>query len=158
MIPFSMPARRTGRTAAAKALDHALEAAAAAGPVTAARYLRLRREAAGLTIVQAARRMYGADEGKVGLAADLIAALETPGVRARVDLTLDRLALAFPFDADVYRQLAHDPVERHPRVCIACGCSQDDACVSADGHDTCGWSAASGAAGSVCTRCAGDTL
>ena len=153
---YYIPARRAGRTAAAAAVVSALEATADAGQMTASRYLRLRREAAGLTILQAARRMFGSDDGNVRIAVDLITALETPGVRAKVGMTLDRLSLAFGFDADVYRQLAHDPAARHPRVCFGCGCSQNDACVSADGHDCCAWSPSSSDGAAICTRCAGE--
>lgn len=126
--------------------------------MTPALYLRLRREAAGLTVAQAARRMFGGNAEKVDLAASLIRALETPGVRARIDMTLERLVVAFPFDADVYRQLAHDPADRHPRVCGGCGCTQDDACVSGDGHSTCGWQSGSRPGAALCTRCGGEPL
>lgn len=158
MIHYTLPPRQTGRGAAA-AIGRACELVPNDATVmTANRYLRLRREAAGLTVQQAARRMFGADAEKAELAASLIRALETPGVRARVDLTLDRLSLAFPFDPDVYRQLAHDPAERHPHVCGGCGCSQNDACVSPDGHTSCGWHANSRLGAAICTRCAGEPL
>lgn len=126
--------------------------------MTPSRYLRLRRRAAGITIRQAAARMFGSDAARVDIAISLITALETPGVRARIDLTLDRLRIAFPFDPDVYRQLAHDPADRHPRVCLGCGCTRDDACVSADGHTTCGWHDTSRPGAAICTRCAGRRL
>ena len=121
-----------------------------------ARYLRLRREAAGLTRHEVARRLFGADQAKVEIAVSLLASLETPGVRARVGQTLERLIVAFPFDADVYRQLANDPADSHPLVCAGCGCTQNDACVSADGHHTCGWHASTRLGAAICTRCAGE--
>lgn len=121
-------------------------------------YLRLRRQAADLTVSQAARRMFGADQAKVDLAVSLITALEKPGVRARIDLTLERLQVAFPFDADVYRQLAHDPLARHPLACVGCGCTQNDACVSTDGHTACAWHDTSRPGAAICTRCAGKAL
>ena len=154
MIHYTLPPRRSPRLAGA--IHSAVEARSSIALVTADRYLRLRREAAGLTILQAARRMFGSDDGKVRIAVDLITALETPGVRAKVGMTLDRLSLAFSFDADVYRQLAHDPAARHPRVCFGCGCSQNDACVSAAGHDCCAWSPSSRDGAAICTRCAGE--
>jgi len=156
MIHYTLPPRRTPRVDGATRTT--AEVRASIAPVTADRYLRLRREAAGLTILQVARHMFANDDGKAQIAVDLITALETPGVRAKVNLTLDRLSLAFAFDPDVYHQLAHDPADRHPRVCAGCGCSQNDACVSADGHDCCAWSSTSRPGAALCTRCTGEDL
>lgn len=154
MIHYTLPPRRPAH-GDRNGLIRTMPSADVA-PITADRYLKLRREAAGLTVQQAARRMFPGDDTRAGHAADMIRSLETPGVRARLDFTLDRLSLAFSFDADVYRQLAHDPAARHPRVCGGCGCSQNDACVSADGHDCCAWSPSSRDGAALCTRCTGE--
>ncbi|SDA21735.1 hypothetical protein [Sphingomonas sp. NFR15] len=112
------------------------------------RYLKLRRLAAGLTIERLAESITprGRDRRKT---VALIALLETEGAHARNDLTLRALANAFPFDPLVYRQLAEEPADRHPRVCGTCGCSHWDPCESEAG--CCAWTAPD-----QCSRCAGN--
>jgi len=133
---FSLPARGAP-----------LATSTAATPLTPAAYLRLRREAAGLPIGAVGQRLAEAHrtaspDTNVEVATALVASLEATGVVARHRETLDALRSVFPFDPDVYRQLAADPVEHHPRVCRGCGCSAwDDA-----GFE--GW-----ATPDSCTRC-----
>jgi len=131
--------------------------AGALPPFTPASYLRLRRTAARLTIEQAAERIadraapvQGRRIGRTNALAELRALLrqlETPGVVARSADTLALLRLAFPFDPDVYRQLATEPADRHPRICRGCGCSEHDAC-AVEPFGNCAW-----AAPTLCTRC-----
>lgn len=107
-------------------------------PMTPDTYLRLRREAAGLTRRQVAERLaklrlrgfrsYRAAETRRA-AEDCLALvdqLETPKVTARHRSTLAALAAVFPLDVAVYFQLATDPVERHPAICPSCGSSRHD--------------------------------
>lgn len=142
MIYVTIPSRQTGKSRAhiaARALDRS--------PMTPARYLQLRREAAGLSIAQVAARL-PTRHVDADMAASVIRTLETPGARARHRATLDALRTVFPFDIDVYRQLCEEPAERHPMICRGCGCSTHDACVEADGHTCCLW-----AVPTLCTRC-----
>lgn len=114
------------------------------------RYLKLRREAAGLSIDDVATKLAPRLRDR-SAAADLIRSLEREGTVARHRVTLDRLRSAFAFDPDVYVQLATEPVSRHPQVCIRCGCSQDDACMP-EPHQAhasaCHWSTPN-----LCSRC-----
>lgn len=136
MIHFALPTTRARRSAVAAVL----------APLTPAAYLTLRREAAGLTIAQVAERIAPRLQDRVD-AALLIDMLETPGCKARDRDTINRLRAVFPFDPDVYFQLATEPADRHPRVCRGCGCSHWDPCDGPDG--TCAWST-----DASCTRCA----
>jgi hypothetical protein len=92
------------------------------------RYLKLRREAAGLSVDDVATQLAPKMRDR-SAAADLVRQLEREGFVARHPETLERLRSAFAFDPDVYRQLATEPVSRHPRVCHRCACSESDACV-----------------------------
>ncbi len=141
---FSLPMQRGERVAAAST-----------APLTPAAYLTLRREAAGLTIgVVAGMLARKADE--VAPALDLVHALETPGNTARRPETLEALRSVFAFDPDVYRQLANDPAESHPRICRGCGCSHSDPCVSDDLRGDF-WGACAWATDTACTACLPDT-
>lgn len=121
---------------------------AVVAPLPAATYIRLRREAAGLSIEDVARRICGHPRD-LATATDLVRMLEQPGNVARSNDTLDRLQAAFPFDPAVYRQLATEPADRHPRVCVGCGCSQWD---SDDAHTIpFAW-----AGPHACVRCTGE--
>jgi hypothetical protein len=93
-------------------------------PLTAADYLRLRREAAGITIEQAAARI--APRDMVDIAERLLRDLARPGTVARFTHTLLRISYAFPFDLGVYRLLAEQPADRHPSVCRGCGATAAD--------------------------------
>lgn len=95
------------------------------GPLTPAAYLRLRREAAGLSIAAVARAL-AQKPGDLAAATDLVHMLEQPGNVARKHRTLYALQAVFPFDQAVYGQLAKEPAEHHPQVCRGCGCSDWD--------------------------------
>lgn len=112
-----------------------------AQPLAPEAYLRLRREAAGLTIRDLAARLtelraalVEAGElpaGMLAIRSDMVATLlmlEATGVRARLRETLESIAAVMPFDPDVYQQLADADPRRHPRVCRGCGCSTHDGC------------------------------
>jgi hypothetical protein len=112
-----------------------------------AAYLRLRRQAAGLSIHDAAARIATGPE-ELRRMIGLLRRLETPGRTALFRGTIENLRAAFPLDAAVYWQLAEDPLDRHPRVCLGCGCTAHDAC-SADDGTSCTWSTPL-----RCSRCA----
>lgn len=114
-------------------------------PLRPHEYLRLRREAAGLTVQQVAQKMTR-NPRELATAIDLVELLEIPGNTARRHETLDRLQAAFPFDPAVYRQLKDEPAERHPRVCRGCGASAWD-----HGDGPFAW-----ATDQACIRCAGE--
>ena len=129
-------------------------------PFTPSSYLALRRKAAGLTIDQVAELIvaqasrHALRSRQIGRAAQiadlrtLLRQLETPGIVARLRATIDILAGTFPFDPDVYFQLATTPADRHPRICRGCGCTQEDACTGG-----CRW-----AGQEICTRCSNGEL
>ena len=115
----------------------ALPSIAACTPLTPDAYLQLRRIAAGLSRDDVAHRL-ARTSGNVGIAAQLVRSLETPGVRARLRATLDQLRAIFPFDRDVYHQLYNAPAHTHPRICRGCGVSAWDM-ETAPGVDAGGW-------------------
>lgn len=135
---FSLPRSRSERAATVRP-----------APLTPAAYLRLRREAAGLSIRHVAG-MLAREADQVATALDLVHALETPGNTARRRETLESLRDVFAFDIDVYHQLADEPADRHPAVCRGCGCSEWDGCMDGD-HGACSW-----ATPTACTRCLPD--
>jgi hypothetical protein len=108
--------RRSGQTA--KTLD---------APISAGRYLQLRREAAGFTIAQIAERLAPAHKDRSDAVA-LIKILERDGARPRHEGAIAVLRTIFPFDIAVYRQLCETPADRHPLICRGCGCSRYDLC------------------------------
>lgn len=117
-------------------------------PLTPSAYLRLCREAARMSISAAAiMMMHNRDE--VPAAMDLIRSLERKGTVARHRETLEALRAAFPFDPDVYHQLATEPAARHPHICRGCGASEWDQ--RTDTHGAFAW-----ASPHACTRCIGD--
>ena len=116
-------------------------------PLTPAGYLRLCRAAAGLSIEQVVERI----EPRIAARSDvgmILRELERDGVKALSVNTLRPLLRAFPLDLEVYAQLRDEPADRHPRICRACGCSQNDACVDRD-RCPCAWSDTPG----LCTGC-----
>lgn len=131
--------RQTGKTHAA---------GTAPGPLTAGRYLKLRRQAAFLSVDQVAERLAPAERDRADAAA-LVRMLETDGARARHDGTLAVLGRIFRFDIAVYRQLCDTPVDRHPMICRGCGCSKDDPCL-AEGS---AWDCCHFVSPFECTRC-----
>lgn len=148
MYAYNERARRSGRAAANDT-----------GTMTAARYLTLRREAAGLSRAEVAdrlcrmalrdpKRLHPAGKRPVpGEARALVDLLESRVARARFRQTIDALAAIYPLDVDVYFQLAFDPADRHPTVCSACGCTPADPCRGAAGVCT------MEAHGGPCSRC-----
>lgn len=115
-------------------------------PLTAADYLRLRREAAKLSIADVAAAMT-TNAANRGEAAAFLRLIETPGTRVNRHDTLLRLQNVFPFDPAVYGQLLDEPADRHPQICRGCGCSHWDPCDD-DGRGPCAWSSPT-----ACTRC-----
>ena len=122
--------------------------ATALPPLKPAQYLQLRREAAKLSIDDVATALAPRIFDRPA-AASLVRLLETPGFTARYGRTLQRLAKIFPFDPGVYRQLADEPADRHPRVCRSCGCSHWDP-YPGDAMGNCVWQTPT-----MCTRCEG---
>lgn len=94
-------------------------------PLTPAAYIRLRREAANLSF----ERVVQALAPKEGFAAAraFLRLLETPGAKVKDEKALRLLQRVFPFDVEVYGQLANEPADRHPSVCRVRGCSFWDA-------------------------------
>lgn len=117
-------------------------------PIRPGDYIRLRREAAGLTIEQAARLFVHREEHRATIE-DNLRFFESPGVTIKHVRWLD-LGRAFPFDAGVYEQLRDLPPEHHPRLCRACG--WDAWSPQLDAHDLeVTWSADDA---TICTGCA----
>lgn len=145
MLHFCPP--RPGRSGRPRS-DPSGSVPAADAALTPAAYLRLRRCAAGLSIAAVAERIAPRIADRSGARA-LVALLETDGARARYAATLDRLAGAIPFHPAIYRQLADDPADRHPRICRACGWSEADR-----GSDPVDGPARAWATPACCTTCA----
>ena len=104
--------------------------------MTPAAYLRLRREAAGLTLDDAAAAFAPRIHDR-RVAYALLRLWETDGVVGEADDVL-RLSALYRLDVAVYRQLAEEPADRHPTICAGCGCTQHDACL--DDHGVgCHW-------------------
>lgn len=146
----ALTSRRTDKSALAPAL-----ASAVAEVMTPSLYLRLRREAAGLSRTQVAQRLYDIRIKRVfgdrrprrlydspAQALATVQQLETPGAYAKYRPMIDFLGGIVPLDVDVYHQLRDEPADRHPLVCRGCGCSTDDACENA-----------CTLAGAVCSHC-----
>lgn len=119
-----------------------------------AQYLRLRREAAGLSRMELGHRLYAIKVKRpfsrtrrrlfesVDQALSAVEQLELPGARSRYRPVIHLLSGVFPLDPDVYFQLVHEPADRLPAICHECGCSKHDACGSiCTLHDD------------ICTRC-----
>lgn len=144
----ALTSRRSGKFALAPAL-------ACPKVMTPSLYLRLRREAAGLSRTQVAQRLYDIKIKRVfgdrrprrlydspAQALATVQQLETPGAYAKYRPMIDFLGGIVPLDADVYHQLRDEPADRHPLVCRSCGCSTHDAC---DGACT--------LTGALCSHC-----
>jgi hypothetical protein len=93
--------------------------AAALEPIKPWDYLRLRREAARLTIAQAARPFWKNPAHQEDVER-ILEGFEQQGAIMDhwVAETINR---AFPFDPLIYRQLAEDPAHLHPSLCRTCG-------------------------------------
>jgi hypothetical protein len=110
-----------------------LFAAPANEPMTPGDYLRLRREAAGLTIPQVATHYYKRPEHRADVEANL-RTFELPHVKVKPHIA-ETLGRAFPFDHGVYRQLCEDPPELHPTLCRGCACDNHNTCHTREGSD-----------------------
>jgi hypothetical protein len=157
MRHFTLPERRHGISRLADAVTTAVY-----GPFAPHEYLRLRRVAAGYEPDRFARDYATiAAHGRPNPVPPLsvtesriafrrlrgeLALLEQPGAIATSDATLRRIASLIPFDPAVYRQLASEPADRHPRICRSCGCSGHDACSHDD--SVCTWVTAA-----LCSHC-----
>ncbi|MFV0625177.1 helix-turn-helix domain-containing protein [Sphingomonas sp. ac-8] len=116
-------------------------------PLTAGAYLRLRREAAGMTIEQVVGRLsFG--PSRFG---ELLIDKAERDERSLTDDGLQQLRPIFPFDPFVYQCLRDDVPAG--RICRSCGCSWIDGCLLPDGP--CAWTAERRVVDDRCTRCAG---
>lgn len=122
--------------------------------ITPSTYLRLRREAAGLTIEECAivtetvPTVCARDRGA------WIADIEKGVAPLSIDVAL-ALQVAFPFDWDVLVKLcAYQArlIDHAPPVCMVCGCTEQDACADLNGQP-CAW-----ASPTLCTACVGKAL
>ena len=96
---------------------------AANGPVRPWDYVRMCREAAGLTIAQAAKPHWHNPEHRADVER-ITAEIERPGVILRKDYLVDGIRRSLPaFDPDLYRTLRDEPADRHPSICRGCGCT-----------------------------------
>lgn len=93
-------------------------------PLSPAAYMRLRRKAAGLSFERVVQAL--APKAGFAVARAFLRLLETPGAKMKDDEALRLLQRVFPFDVDVYWQLAKEPADRHPPVCRVRGCSKWD--------------------------------
>ena len=105
----------------------------AAPPLAPWDYIRLRREAAGLSIAQAASRMIRVGEGLPEAMANL-RTFEFENIRVK-NIERFHLGRTFPFSAEVYRQLAFLPAEQHPRICRSCGWDHWTPQIDLDGNE-----------------------
>ena len=138
IAPLLIATRARRRMPAASVLQPSLWPDLAEAPrITPSDYLRLRRVAARLSIAEAADRLIDsrADHRR---AVAFLRRLETPGRTALYRSTIAHLLQAFPFDPDVYWQLAEGLLQRHPRICRGCGCSAHDRCADGEGGE-CHW-------------------
>lgn len=120
-------------------------ATAVPGPtVSAGTYVRLRREAAGVSLPEAAKGY--AHHALGALATELLLSEVERDLLQLGEPSLRRLARVFRFDVDVYLDLADGGVET-PSICMGCGCTWNDACPGG-----CAWADASE---ELCTTCAG---
>ena len=115
--------------------------------MTPGTYLRLRREAAGLTIEDVVM-LITPDEDRWAMAVAYTSLIERDEVLPATS-ELDTLRFAFPFDRYVFRQLAAN-LDPRPEICTSCGCSALDAC-DEEIAGPCAWA---NAAHDLCTTCA----
>lgn len=103
-------------------------------------YLRLRREAAGVTLEAAAIALaHGLKNRNTLLALEDIEA----DLRGASPTEIARLGLAFRFDGATFDQLTDIHFFRadlpHPRICRVCACSELDPCIDFDRQLACHW-------------------
>lgn len=108
-------------------------------------YIRMRREAAGLSIEQAARPFWHRKEHRADVERNMHR-IETVGFRVK---RLWDMSRSFKLNLTVYRQLCDTPPDMHPRLCLACGWDEWSAQLDAEGFD-CMWSDADP---QICTLC-----
>jgi hypothetical protein len=118
--------------------------------MTPGTYLRKRREAAALGVIQAAAELANlamlprATNQRSAIAIRLNAAEANELMLGAGELALIR-DWAFPLDPKVYAQLVairadpHNPALPHPGLCGECACSWDDACQVTDYGHGCHW-------------------
>lgn len=109
-------------------------------PITAGRYLRLRREAAGRSIPDVAK-IYELQNFRFDQSAWARAEQDETPLN---ETTLRKVVTAFPFDRRVYDNLVLDLPPG--RICRGCGCTWNDPCSSG-----CAWTSADQ---DICTACA----
>ncbi|GEM_PF-710096 len=108
-------------------------------------YIRMRREAAGLSVEQAARPFWHRKEHRADVERNMHR-IETVGFRVK---RLWDMSRSFRLNLTVYRQLCDTPPDMHPRLCLACGWDEWSAQLDVEGFD-CTWSDADP---QICTRC-----
>ncbi|MEE2739782.1 hypothetical protein [Sphingobium abikonense] len=109
-------------------------------------YVRMRREAARLSIAQVARHFWTRPEHQYDVERHF-RDLETEGLRfKRVYRTEGQ---PYFFSHDVYHQLSNLPPHQHPRLCTRCAWDEHSQQYDHDGNDT-RWSTEDPA---ICTRC-----
>lgn len=112
-------------------------------------YIRMRRQAARLTIAQAARPLWVRPEHQFDVEQHF-RDLETEGFR--VQRLYRTEGLTYFFSHDVYHQLTNLPPHQHPRLCGRCGWDQHSTQYDHDGADV-RWSDEDPG---ICTRCEQD--
>lgn len=106
-------------------------------------YMKLRREAAGLSIEEVAAQLAHTNADRIDVRNE-ITLLEDDQPGLFIPLVM-RMRAAFRFDPDIYLALlgfAQDAgsTAPRPRICTGCGCSWSDPCAD-DADSPCRWSA-----------------
>lgn len=119
--------------------------------MTPGTYLKLRRQAAGLSIEDVAAMVHTAPRlGEIDRCG-WISRLETDVAALSPDVVAT-LSDAFRFSRRTLHQLidarSYGDASAVTRICLICGCTDADPCVDPDSHDCCGWSTADS-----CTAC-----
>lgn len=112
--------------------------------MTPGTYLQKRRVAAGLSIMDLAAMVH-TNPGLGGI--DKVAWIERieKDIAALSPDVIATLADAFRFSRTILLQLitirsfGPDAIDPEPRICIMCGCTDNDACCSADRTQSCAW-------------------
>ncbi|HEX7856011.1 MAG TPA: hypothetical protein VF503_20200 [Sphingobium sp.] len=111
-------------------------------------YIRMRREAAGLTIDQIAPLFYANEDHRADVIRN-IRAMEQPDFKPPYPgYDAADMLRAFPLSTEVYRQLHEDP-RFHPRLCLSCGWDEWSEQYDLQGFST-AWSIHHRG---ICTRC-----
>lgn len=128
-----------------------MTAALATAQLTPGAYMRLRREAAGLTLREAAL-LYAHTRAGAGVAEMTLRDAEADVVLLG-EPSLRRLQGAFHFDAYLYLALAGGDLPI-PSICRSCGCTWAHACFSPV-YGPCAWANAEQTLCTACVRRAG---